>query len=172
MATGLPPEGLLMISFFSGKKGLSMIELLVGVVIFGLAMVPLMWMGTTQTRGAYSIGKHMMAGQVAASFLDSLLGLPYEECFEKVKKLSSQGKLKVLDAEDLQQTLKAIADASIEKDMETSFRFFKYKFDYSVNEESMIIRLDIEVFYRVDEGSEDSEQSVKLSVLKHGARNG
>lgn len=157
---------------FLRRSGLSMIELMVGVVIFGLAMVPLMWMGTTQTRGAYSIGKHMMAGQVAASFLDSLLGYPYEECLIKVRQLKSKGKLKVLDDEDLKKTLQAVSDASVEKDMETSFRNFKYEFDYSVDEALMILRLDIEVFYRVDESSEKSEQSLRLSVLKHGARNG
>lgn len=154
------------------RQGMSMIELLVGVIIFGLAMVPLMWMGTTQTRGAYSVGKHMMAGQIAASFLDSLLGLPYEECLRKVQKLARQGKMKVLDNEELKETLQAVSDQSIENDMQTSFRNFKYQFDFSQDEELLILRLNIEVFYRVDEGSEKSEQSLRLSVLKHGARNG
>lgn len=149
-----------------------MIELMVGVTIFGLAMVPLMWMGTNQTRGAYSIGKHMMSGQVAASFLDSMLGLPFDDCLTKVKQLKSRGKLKVLDDEDLKKTLQAVADEGVEKDMQTSFRNFKYQFDYSLDEDRMILRLDIEVFYRVDEGSEKSEQSLRLSVLKHGVRNG
>ncbi|MFZ5952495.1 MAG: type IV pilus modification PilV family protein [Candidatus Rifleibacteriota bacterium] len=154
------------------KNGLSMIELLIGVVIFGLAMVPLMWMGTTQTRGAYSVGKHMMAGQIAASFLDSLLGLPYDECLEKVQKLTKSGKMKVLDNEELKETLQAVSNQGVEKDMQTSFRHFKYKFDFAHDEDKLILRLDIEVFYRVDEGVEKSEQSLKLSVLKHGARNG
>lgn len=149
-----------------------MIELLIGVVIFGLAMVPLMWMGTTQTRGAYSVGKHMMAGQIAASFLDSLLGLPFDECLDEVDKLSKGGKMRVLDNEDLKETLQAVSDQSIEKDMQTSFKNFKYKFEYAHDTNNMILRLDIEVFYRVDEGVEKSEQSLRLSVLKHGAKNG
>jgi prepilin-type N-terminal cleavage/methylation domain-containing protein len=154
------------------RKGLSMIELLIGIVIFGLAMVPLMHMGTTQTRGAYSIGKHMMAGQVAAGFLDSLLGLPYKECVEKVKELSDKGKVPVLDEENLQKNLQAVNDPAVEKDMKTSFRHFKFKFDHSVDESNLILRIDIEVFYRVDEGNEDTEQSLRLSALKHGVRNG
>ncbi len=149
-----------------------MIELLVGVVIFGLALVPLMWMGTTQTRGAYSVGKHMMAGQVAASFLDSLLGLPFDECLEEVQRLSQLGKMKVLDDDDLKKTLAAVSDASVERDMENSFKNFKYKFEFSHDADKMILRIDIEVFYRVDEGVEKSEQSLRLSVLKHGVRNG
>lgn len=151
---------------------MSMIELLVGVTIFGLAMLPLMWMGTTQTRGAYSVGKHMMAGQIAASFLDSLLGLPYKECLEKIKKLSGRGKMKVLDDEDLKKTLNSLQEDGIKKDMETSFRHFRYQFGYSQDVPARILRLDLEVFYRVDESDEKSEQSVKLSVLKFGERNG
>lgn len=154
------------------KKGMSMLELLIGVTIFGLAMLPLMWLGTSQTRGAYSIGKHMMAGQIAASFIDSVLSLPYEDCLEKVKKLSARNKLRVLDDEDLQKTLQAVGDAAIQSDMETSFRNFKYQFKYSENDDDRIIRLDLEVFYRVDEGDPKSEQSVRLSVLKFGDRNG
>jgi hypothetical protein len=135
-------------------------------------MVPLMWLGTSQTRGAYSIGKHMMAGQIAASFLDSLLGLPFDDCVEKVKELKSQDKIKVLEDENLKKTLQAVADDSVKNDMESSFRNFNYKFDYSLDEDNRILRLDIEVFYRVNEGNPDSEQSTKLSVLKHGAKNG
>lgn len=154
------------------NRGMSMIELMVGVTIFGLAMLPLMWMGTTQTRGAYSVGKHMMAGQISASFLDSLLGLPYNECLKKIKTLAGEGKMRVLDNEDLQKTLEAVNDSSIQKDMETSFRYFRYQFGYDHDESARILRLNLEVFYRVEESDEKSEQSVKLSVLKHGAGNG
>ena len=149
-----------------------MIELLIGVTIFGLAMLPLMWLGSTQTRGAYSIGKHMMAGQIAASFIDNLLSLPYKGCHERVKELAARGKIKVLDDEDLQKTLQAVGDESIQNDMETSFRHFRYQFGFSIDEAAKILRLDLEVFYRVDEGDPKSEQSVKLSVLKYGERNG
>lgn len=154
------------------RKAMSMIELLIGVTIFGLAMLPLMWLGTSQTRGTYSIGKHMMAGQIAASFIDSVASLPFEDCLEKLKKLSARGKLRVLDDEDLQKTLQAVGDAAIQSDMETSFRNFKYTFTYTHDQNARIIRLDLEVFYRVEEGSPKSEQSVRLSVLKHGDRNG
>lgn len=153
-------------------RGMSMIELLVGITIFGLAMLPLMWMGTTQTRGAYSVGKHMMAGQIAASFLDSLLGLSYKDCLEKVKKVTGKGKQRVLDNEDLIKTVQAIADDGVKKDMETSFRYFRYQFGYTQDEPARILRLNLEVFYRVDESDQKSEQSVQLSVLKFGERNG
>ena len=47
-----------------------MIELLLGIGIFALAILPLIWLGDNQNKNAYSVGKHMMAGQLATSFLD------------------------------------------------------------------------------------------------------
>jgi prepilin-type N-terminal cleavage/methylation domain-containing protein len=156
----------------STRRGLSMIELLVGVTIFGLAMMPIMWMGSTQTRGAYSIGKHMMASQIAASFIDNLLRLPYKECLEKVTELQGQGRSGVLDNEDLQATLQVVNDDGIQSDMETSFRFFEYEFEFEEDEPDKILRLNIEVFYRVVEGDANTLASVRLSALKFGDRNG
>jgi hypothetical protein len=149
-----------------------MIELLVGVTIFALAMMPLMWLGTSQTRGAYSIGKHMMASQIAASFIDNLLKLRYKDCLEKVQSLQAQGRTAVLENEDLQATLQVVNDQGIQGDMETSFRFFQYEFGYDENAKDRILRLNVEVFYRVDEGDEKTLASVRLSVLKFGDRNG
>jgi len=149
-----------------------MIELLIGVTIFGMAMLPLMWLGTSQTRGAYSIGKHMMASQIAASFIDSLLGLPYKKCKEKIQELKALGRSNVLDNEDLQATLQAVNDEGIQKDMETSFRYFQYEFTYDEDEDEQILRLNIEIFYRINEGDAKPIASVRLSVLKFGVRNG
>ncbi|PKL50592.1 MAG: hypothetical protein CVV42_02385 [Candidatus Riflebacteria bacterium HGW-Riflebacteria-2] len=149
-----------------------MIELLVGVTIFALAMMPLMWLGSSQTRGAYSIGKHMIASQIAASFIDNLLKLPYKECLDKVKVLRAQGRTGVLQNEDLQATLQVVNDQGIQNDMETSFRFFQYEFSYDENEEDRILRLNVEIFYHVVEGDDRSLASVRLFVLKFGDRNG
>ncbi|MBU1106008.1 MAG: prepilin-type N-terminal cleavage/methylation domain-containing protein [Candidatus Riflebacteria bacterium] len=154
------------------RQGMSMIELLIGVTIFGMAMLPIMWLGTSQTRGAYSIGKHMMASQIAASFIDSLLGLPYKECQKKIESLKAQGRTGVLENEDLQATLQVVNDEDIQSDMKTSFRYFQYEFGYDEDEAARILRLNIEIFYRVEEGDDRSLASVRLAVLKFGDRNG
>ncbi len=157
---------------YKGRKGLSMIELLVGITIFGLAMVPLLMMGTSTTTGAYSVGKHMMAGQVAASFLDKLLGLSYDKCLEKAQELSKRGKTKVLKDDDLKEVLTSITDKSVHDDMERAFKYFLYEVSFSNDDSEKILRLDVEVFYRVIEGEPKTEQSLRLSVLKYGAKNG
>lgn len=154
------------------RHGMSMIELLVGITIFGLAMVPLLWLGSSTTRGAYSVGKHMMASQLAASFLDSLLGLPYKECCEKIAELKGQGRTGVLQNQDLQTTLQVVNDEGIQSDMETSFRYFQSEFNFDEDEDDRILRLNVEIYYRVVEGDDSVLASVRLSVLKFGDRNG
>ncbi|HAE40557.1 MAG TPA: hypothetical protein DCG57_18275 [Candidatus Riflebacteria bacterium] len=154
------------------RLGMSMIELLVGITIFGLAMVPLLWLGSSTTRGAYSVGKHMMASQIAASFLDSLLGLPYKECREKIAELKGRGRTDVLQNQDLQATLQVVNDEGIQRDMETSFRYFQSEFGFDEDEDDRILRLNVEIFYRVVEGDGSVLASVRLSVLKFGDRNG
>lgn len=153
------------------KNGFSMLELLVGLVIFGLGMVPILWLGTTQSRGAYSTGKHMMAGQLAASFLDSMLGLSYKDCLAKAQQTASFGRISVLENEEIIEMIDKVDDASVRNDMEVSFKHFVYKLKYHHDSDNRVIRLDIEVFYRVVEGEPDSEQSVQLSVLKFGDKN-
>lgn len=154
------------------QTGFSMIELLIGVTIFGLAMVPLMWMSTKTTSGTYSVGKHMMAGQIAASMLDRLIALPYDECCKEAKKMQGNGKSKVMSDEDFTNILKLVKNKGVEKDMKRSFKHFQYKIILTPNLKTKTARIDVSVFYRVREGSEKSEQSLKLSVLKFGVKNG
>ena len=144
-----------------------MLELTVGITIFALAMLPLIWLSTSQTKGAYSVGKHMMAGQIATSFLDKMLKLPFDKCYEEVK--SNTGRKKVLRNPEIEQMIQDMNDESITNDMEASFRNFEYKFEYDDScIDEKILRVNIEVFYRVVK----TEQSVKLSALKHGDKNG
>lgn len=155
------------------KKAMSMLELIVGICIFGLAMLPLIWLSTNQTKGAYSVGKHMMAGQLATSFLDELLILPFEDCVKEAKKLNGK-KQKVLTNQHLTDMITNMENDSATNDMEASFRNFYYTFtcDASKADSDKILRLNIEVFYRVVEGDAKTEQSVTLSVLKFGDKNG
>lgn len=162
----------MMKSTIKRKYGFSMIELLVGVTIFGLAMVPLMWMSSRNTSHTYSVGKHMMAGQIAASMLDRLIALPYRDCCKKAKTLASKNKVKVMDDEEFKGILKLVKNNKIEKDMKRSFKNFKYKVQLNEDKKTKTARIDVTVYYRVSEGSEKSEQSVQLSAIKYGVING
>lgn len=155
------------------RKAFSMVELLLGIGIFGLAILPLIWLGHNQTKGAYSVGKHMMAGQIATSFLDEKLKLSFEDCLKEMKSLKGK-KEKILDNEHLMEMVQGLDSETATNDMETSFRNFYYSFtyDYSDASSEKILRVNIEVFYRVVENDKKTEQSVKLSALKFGDKNG
>lgn len=150
-----------------------MVELLLGIGIFGLAILPLIWLSSNQTKGAYSVGKHMMAGQIATSFLDEKLKLPFDECYKEMKSLKGK-KAKVLDNEQLMTMVQGLESETATNDMETSFRNFYYTFTYDDSDAASekILRVNIEVFYRVVENDSKTEQSVKLSALKFGDKNG
>lgn len=114
----------------------------------------------------------MMAGQIAASILDRLIALPYDECCVAAKKIQSKNKAKVMNDVEFTKILKLVKNKGVEKDMERSFKNFKYQVKFTEEKKDLTIRIDATVFYRVREGSEKSEQSLKLSVLKFGAKNG
>ena len=149
-----------------------MIELLVAVIIFGLAMVPLMWMSTRTTSHTYSIGKHMMAGQIAASLLDRLMALKYNDCCNMARKLSKENKAKVMDDKEFIAILKLANDKNVEKDMKRSFKNFKYQVTLTEDKKTKTARIDVMVYYQVTEGNPKTEQSVELSAIKFGVING
>lgn len=155
------------------RKAFSMIELLMGICIFGLAILPIIWLSTSQTKTAYSVGKHMMAGQLATTFLDEKLKLPFEDCRNEVKAVSGKF-FKVLDSENLREMISDLDSETAINDIEVSFKYFRYRFthDDSQAESHKIFRVNIEVFYHVSEGDPRSEQSLKLSALKFGDKNG
>ena len=159
--------------FWKNRKAFSMLELLMGIVIFGLAILPIIWLSSTQTKGAYSVGKHMMAGQIATSLLDEKLKLGFDECVEEVGKLNSQRKEVLNENSYLREIVGRLNNETAEKDIEVSFKNFHYQFSCDKSEvDKKIFRVNIEVFYRVVEGDPKSERSIKLSAIKFGEKNG
>ena len=147
------------------RHGWSLLELLVGIVIFTFAMLPLLSLGMSTSRGAYSVGKHMMAGQIASSLMDRLLGLSYEDCLKEIK---SKVAGNVMDDPLLADILKqpAMSGASVKNDLDRSFKNFKYELSSSKEEESRVFEITVKVSWRVDEGKEDSRQFMILRSLK------
>ncbi len=173
------------------RKAFTMIEVLMGICIFSLAILPIVWLNSRQTKSAFSAGKHMMAGQLAASYMDNLLKRSYKELAEKVTTTNTTITGDVLQTADntyenmfdLQETLGSINGnnsedevRSVEDNMKNAFKNFKYKIELTKkeNNKEKVIRIDVEVLYLVEEGdrSRKSEQSVKLTALKYGNLDG
>lgn len=154
--------------------GMSMIEILVGLVIFSLAMIPLLSFGFTTTRGTHSVGKHMMAGQLAASLMDRLLSKPYADSLAGAKALSDLGWTDAMSDPLLMSILDhaslAGKKSEIEKDLRKSFRFFQTRVAVktaSGEDTDQMFLLTIEVSWRVDDGIEKSRQSIDLKAIKY-----
>lgn len=154
--------------------GMSMIEILVGLVIFSLAMIPLLSFGFTTTRGTHSVGKHMMAGQLAASLMDRLLSKSYDDALANATALAAKGWTDAMSDSLLVSILDhpslAGKKSEIDQDLRKSFRFFQTRVTLKqasgADAEQMFL-LTVEVSWRVDDGIEKSRQSIDLKALKY-----
>lgn len=70
---------------------MSFIEILVSVVILGLALVPLLTSTLTTHRQISSVGRHLVGAQAARSILDRLMQLPYDRCRAEAEQLQARG---------------------------------------------------------------------------------
>ncbi|MBR4571570.1 MAG: hypothetical protein IKO19_13005 [Candidatus Riflebacteria bacterium] len=162
------------------RKAFSMIELMVGICIFALAILPLVWMSSKQTTGAYHVGKHMMAGQLAASYMDNILSRDYDEIQKLVgKKIEGY----VLDKEnnvknlmDLKEIAESLQNEKANNNIQASFKNFKYKIELKENKDEKAIRAMVKVSYLVKEESkriDDPKKRASLIIysIKYGNKN-
>ena len=168
------------------RKAFTMIEVLMGICIFALAILPIVWLNSRQTKSAFSAGKHMMAGQLAASYMDNLLKRSYKELYEGTNNNIDGDVLQTADNTydnmfDLQETLGNINSnnpgdevRSVEDNMKNAFKNFKYKIVFTKDDSKKVIKIDVEVSYLVEEGDKTGKtrQSVKLTALKYGNLDG
>lgn len=164
-----------------GRHAFSMIELMVGVCIFALAILPLVWMSSKQTTGAYHVGKHMMAGQLAASYMDNILSRDYDEIQKMVgQKIGGY----VLDKDnnvknfmDLKEIAESLQNDKANDNIKASFKNFKYKIVLNENRSEKAIRVMVEISYLVNEQSkriDDTKKRASLIIyaVKYGNKNG
>lgn len=166
------------------KKAFSMIEVMCAICIFALAVLPMIWLGSSQTKGAYSASKHMMAGQLAASFMDNILKRPYDDLKAvnlkdlKVNDPAPSDFDKMFNLPELIESLNGFTNdegiRSAEENMKASFKNFKYSIEITKSETNVerVAFITVVVSYLVVEGQEKTRQSVTLSALKFGEKNG
>ncbi len=156
------------------RRGMTMLELLVGLVIFSFAILPILSFGTTTTRTTYITGKHLMAGQIASSLLDRLMAMPYEEALAEAERLRGLGNAKVLEdpwlANILEHQALAAGRRVLEDDLAKSFRFFEFKVgidkDTTAGAADRMFLLTVFVSWRVEEGDEKSRTALILQGVK------
>ncbi|MBI3037816.1 prepilin-type N-terminal cleavage/methylation domain-containing protein [bacterium] len=147
-----------MLNKYPQRLAFSMIELLIGIVIFSLAMLPLLSLAMSSSRGAYSVGKHMMAGQIA------------QESQIKVSETSKLGKINLLEDDDLKSALTTIGNEAISWDLNRQFKNFTYEVimrEPSGEDKGKMFLVAVKVGWRVDEGKESSRQFMTISSIKY-----
>ena len=167
----------------SGRRAFSMMEILVGICIFALAILPLIWLSSKQTKGTYHVGKHMMAGQLAASYMDNILSRDYEYIIDKILHNSREKEIsgKVLNPSseiknfmNIQEMAEGLENAKANENIKSSFRNFEYKIKLTENRDEKAIRIRVEVSYLVVEGDRNSRTNrkyVELYAVKFGENN-
>lgn len=159
-----------------GRQAFSMIELMVGVCIFALAILPLVWMSSKQTTGAYHVGKHMMAGQLAASYMDNILSRDYDEIKKMVGQtiegyvLDKNNKIK--NFMDLKEMADSLQNDKANENIQASFKNFMYKIDFAEYANEKAIRVSVEVSYLVNETNKRKSSDKTGSLIIHGIKYG
>lgn len=149
-----------------------MLELLLGIMIFSLAMLPMLSLSTSSTRGAFSVSKHMMAAQIAQSLLDRFLGLTYDECLKAVAD-AGKGKNPVGDDLKLQQVLQDTTLDANRQNMLADFERAFAGFTWSVGsvegdgaDKGQVVLVRVEVNYPSGMDANSEPMPVAVSGLK------
>ena len=169
------------------KHAFSMIELMVGVCIFALAILPLIWLSSKQTSGAFHVGKHMMAGQLAASYMDNIIHRDYKEILEIKDSIRGEIKGKVLEPPDtikhfmdLKSLAESLDNEKANENIQSSFKFFRFKITITENADEMAIRVKVDVSYLVNESKKNdsitddkkaTRQFLSIQAIKYGEKN-
>ena len=168
--------------------GFSMLELLVGVVFFAIVIIPLMDVGTKQASQTHSVGKHVIASQIASSILDRMLNLPFESCRKEIESFP-QNPVKVLDnpavlgnvfggdSEEFKKVgnnpgekAQVFFKYKLENALFRVLQFFQYKLEKvespRAEDRLKMFGVKVEVSWRVNEGMEDSRQNLVFDAIK------
>lgn len=157
------------------KAAFSLVEVVIAVGIFTAALIPVLYFALSSNRGAYSLNKHMMAGQIAASVIDRYLGLPYDEARRQI--LATTGPQPVVGAAGAAGEAGALvpgdgagARALVEADLPRLFRSFRYEVgleDGDGDEEGRLFTIVVRVSWLMLEEDERTREHLLLRAIKH-----
>lgn len=170
-------------------RGLSLLEVLLGVVIFGIAMLPVLSLSQSSAKETYSMAKHIIASQVANSIMDRLIAIPFSEITKYEKSTvplqesgSSPGGDNLLDHQTFQEMIEGFpADTSSVKKTEIlmpmkdgiskAFKTFTYsvkltKSTYSQEQDQMIL-VEVTVSWNLEDSGKGSKKELTRWCVKY-----
>jgi hypothetical protein len=153
------------------RHGFSVLELLLGVVIFSFAMIPMLSLSMSSTRGAFSITKHMMGTQIAQSLLDRYMAMPFDQARTT---LTTGVKGEVVKDPELLKILEmpaiASAKSKIHDDFLRAFKGFVYEAGISDGTgpdagQAYLVR--VKVAWALDEAPSRMDQQMTVAAIRY-----
>ncbi len=154
----------------SRKPGFSVLEILIGVLILGLAIIPIFGISTSSTRSAFLVGRHMMATQIAQSLLEWFMAQTYKDALKEAQTLHGQV-VPVTDDLVFRHILQASTPENRDQAMgefRRTFRQMQYQIEHEERDEPLhgrILLLKVTLFYRLAEDQSPTRQ-FRISTLK------
>lgn len=156
------------------KKAFSMIEILFAICIFTLMVLPMLFLASSQNRNAYSVTKHLIANQIASTFLDEIMAKTYNEVIkdyqlENITETEEKGSL--LDHHSVQEIINNIKSDESKKELEKDLASFVYSMQFNLDKTLKILYIRIKVTYSVFDNKTDANSqkaNITLECLKHG----
>lgn len=118
------------------RRAFSILEILVGVLILALAIIPIFGISLSTTRSAFLVGRHMVATQIGQSLLEYFTGQPYREAVSEALELKG-GFFPVADDLVFRSIVEKAGAGQAEKTMQEfrhSFRSMEYAIDLDERE--------------------------------------
>lgn len=147
-----------------------MLELLLGIVIFSFAMLPMLSLSMSSARGAFSITKHMMGSQIGQSLLDRYLAMPFDEGRQQLRTgvrsevVKDAELLKILDMPAI-----ATAKGKIHDDFLRAFKGFAYEAtmtDGTGVDAGQAFLVRVRVTWPVEEGATRNLQEMTVAAIR------
>lgn len=155
------------------RSGLTLIEVMIGVMILTFGMLPLLNLSSTTTRTAYAGTRHLLAGQIAASVLDRLSGLRFDACRAAATALAGSRSVlgdpelvSVLEAGDIGSTgAKTIGD-----DLKRQLRSFEFgvvlEEPRAASEKGQLFTMVVSVTWLDDGQTQGAKRRYELGMVK------
>lgn len=150
----------------NNQYGFSMVELLLGITILSLGILPLFFLGSTSTQQAYDIGRHVLASEVGRAILDRFRSLPFQDCMSTWPYYT--GENHVLDDPMFEELLEIPGSEKLIADSRKNLENFTYsvKATYDVPDFPRVMRLYISIRFPRTRNPDSPITEVVMDTLK------
>lgn len=162
------------------RRGLTMIEVLIAVVVLAAAMGPFLYLTMRTTSQAYATTRHLVAGQFAVSLMDWLLvENSYEECKKQITQ-SAGKQYRVLDdplfkdAILIKPAMEAVTGGKDKEEMEEDLgrvlKSFAYEVSLKQGTDDKMILITVKISWLMTDDLESTRQFLTRKAIKYRER--